>query len=81
LVWTDDDREKALAYAAWHNGFCSGCGTRDEWWDPSQGGDRFAFVTETRRCPGCELKEQEREQIPSKAKGIHISLVPNIQED
>lgn len=76
-VWTQTDRDKAEQYVQWKNGTCKGCGTRDEWWDPDQGGDRFAFVVETHRCPGCEIKEQEQELVPKDAKGISIFLVPN----
>jgi hypothetical protein len=46
-------------------------------WDPKQGGHRHAMVAETHRCPGCELKEQLRSQLPSDSKGVHVRLVPN----
>lgn len=42
-----------------------------------QGGHRFAFVGDTYRCPGCEVLEQERDNVPREAKGIHVYLTPN----
>jgi hypothetical protein len=76
-AWTDADRALAEAYVEWKNGFCPDCGTREEMWDPKQGGHRHAMVAETHRCPGCELKEQLRSQLPSDSKGVHVRLVPN----
>jgi hypothetical protein len=76
-LWTPEDRAKVEAYAEWKSGLCSGCGTHEDWWDPDKGGHRFAFVTETNRCPGCEIKAQEQDQIPKDAKGITVFLVPN----
>lgn len=76
-MWTAEDRAKVIAYDEWKAGECPQCHTRSEWWDPDQGGHRFAFIADTHRCPGCEIKEQEREQIPKEAKGIHVFLTPN----
>lgn len=81
LVWSVLDREKALAYQGWKARHCPGCGTREEEWDPERGGDRFAYVAETYRCPGCELRAMEQENIPDGAKGVKIALVPNIDLD
>lgn len=52
---------------------CPTCGTREEEWES----DPFAYVTEARRCVGCELIEMERENIPKDAntKGMKIVLV------
>ncbi|MFJ4412976.1 hypothetical protein [Streptomyces sp. NPDC088925] len=40
--------------------------------------DRFAYVPEPQRCPGCELIEMEREQVPQGAegRGVKIGLRP-----
>lgn len=76
-VWTVLDREKAKQYAAWIAEQCPSCGTRERDWKPEMGGNRFAFVGDAYRCPGCELKEMERENLPDDAKGIHVGLVPN----
>lgn len=77
MRWTPLDRAKAEEYAAWKAAACPGCGTREDEWDPKRGGHRFAFVASTHRCPGCELKEMERDQIPENTKGIKIGLIPN----
>ncbi|GAA3371190.1 hypothetical protein GCM10020367_20850 [Streptomyces sannanensis] len=57
---------------------CEGCGTRAAEWDEQAGGDRFAYVSETHRCPGCELIAMEQEQVPEGAegRGVKIGLRP-----
>ena len=76
--WTSLDRAKAMAYRAYSRTTCSGCGTRADEWEPALGGDRFAYVTETHRCPGCELIEMERDQVPDgpEGRGVKIGLRP-----
>lgn len=56
---------------------CTSCGTRREDWDK----DRFAFVAEFDQCPGCELIEMERKNVPDDAKGVRVYLKPNTGED
>ncbi|GAA1161924.1 hypothetical protein F4556_005057 [Kitasatospora gansuensis] len=75
--WTALDRAKAAAWAAWKADVCDGCGTRSAEWDEQQGGDRFAYVAQTSRCLGCELIEQEQEQVPDGAegRGVRIGLI------
>ncbi|MET9318808.1 hypothetical protein ABZX75_01200 [Streptomyces sp. NPDC003038] len=76
--WSALDRAKALAYLAYTQASCDGCGTRAAEWDEGMGGDRFAYVPEPYRCPGCELIEMEREQVPDGAegRGMKIGLRP-----
>ncbi|MEU1307826.1 hypothetical protein ABZ419_02865 [Streptomyces cinnamoneus] len=76
--WTDTDRAKALAYAAYRRSVCGGCGTRAAEWDESAGGERFAYVTTTVRCVGCELISREQDQVPDgpDGYGVRIGLVP-----
>lgn len=76
-MWTAEDRAKVEAYAEWKGACCSSCGTHPDWWDKSKGGHPFAFVTETHRCPGCEIIQQEQEQVPPEAKGVTVFLIPN----
>lgn len=76
-VWTDDDRAKVEAYEDWDRGNCAGCGSREEWWDPKRGGHREACVADTRRCLGCQIKEETRESVPIHERGVHVFLVPN----
>lgn len=56
----------------WEREACSGCQTRREDWAK----DPFAFVADMDVCPGCELLEQAREQVPEKAQGVKLYLVP-----
>ncbi|MEK2479533.1 hypothetical protein [Streptomyces noursei] len=76
--WSQTDRAKALAFAAYQRVVCDQCGTRSAEWDEEQGGDRFAYVTTTVRCPGCELIAHEQDQVPegSDGYGVRIGLVP-----
>jgi hypothetical protein len=70
-VWTDDDQDKAIAWQRHKKAICPGCGTRAEEWSD----DRHAFVGDQVRCLGCEVLEQERENVPEGAKGVHVRLV------
>lgn len=75
--WSADDRAKVEAYRDWKQGVCPSCGTHADWWDPANGGHRFAFIADTFRCAGCEIKEETRDQIPKDTKGVHVFLTPN----
>ncbi|MFH8294964.1 hypothetical protein [Streptomyces sp. NPDC018059] len=57
---------------------CPSCGTRHEEWDEDAGGDRFAYVSSTSRCPGCELIAHEREHVPDgpHGYGVKVGLLP-----
>ena len=80
LEWTAEDRDLAEAYAAWRVQCCTSCGTHPDWWDPAKGGDRNALIADTRRCPGCEIKEQLQEQVresDGSKHGISVFLTPN----
>lgn len=77
LSWDDDDQAKALAWERERSKVCSICGSRLEEWDESCGGDRHAYVSESVRCPGCELLDIHREHLdPEESKGVRITLVP-----
>jgi hypothetical protein len=79
--WTALDRAKALAWAEWQRAVCPECHTRLEEWDQGRGGDPHAYVTDTLRCPGCELIEQERDHVPGDRSGygVKIQLLPRHQ--
>lgn len=76
--WTDLDRVKALAFAAWQREACPDCGTRPQEWVPALGGDRDAYVADYTYCPGCaRLRELEKSvEDTDRARGIHLHLVP-----
>ncbi|MFF0741516.1 hypothetical protein ACFYVL_14065 [Streptomyces sp. NPDC004111] len=79
--WSEADRAKALAFEAYRRSVCDQCGTRAAEWDEEQGGDRYAYVTTTVRCVGCELITAEQDQVPEGADGygVRIGLVPRTQ--
>lgn len=72
--WSELDRAKALAWQVRQRSLCPDCRTREaEWQD-----DRHAYVTDTMRCPGCELIAQERDRVPEgrAGYGIKVTLLP-----
>lgn len=72
LSWDELDQDKALAYMREQRKICE-CGTRREEWER----DRFAYVAMPYHCPGCELIEIEKRNLPDNAPpGIKIPLVP-----
>lgn len=77
LSWSPDDQDKALAYQRAKLEICNECGTREKEWEE----DRDAYVADTRRCPGCERLETERDYVRQVAeeggsdRGIKIFLV------
>ncbi|WP_433547162.1 hypothetical protein ACQPZG_20315 [Streptomyces sp. CA-294286] len=79
--WTETDRVKALAFEAYRTSVCDQCGTRAAEWDEEHGGDRYAYVTTTVRCVGCELITAEQDQVPDGADGygVRIGLVPRAE--
>jgi hypothetical protein len=79
--WSDLDRAKAIAWAQWQRSVCPDCRTRLQEWDREHGGDPHAYVTDTLRCPGCELIEQERDHVPTDRSGygVKIQLLPREQ--
>lgn len=80
-VWTDTDRELALAWDAMRRATCPRCGTRHDQWarDPD------AFVVAQSRDRGCELLEEaerEMEKVPlEQRRGIHSYLEPRAVAD
>lgn len=72
LGWDELDQDKALAWMRERAKQCPGCGTRAEEWKR----DRFAYVGQTRYCPGCEVLEQERENVREDARGVTVHLAP-----
>lgn len=76
--WSALDRAKAVAYLAYSRSLCESCGSRPEEWDEAEGGDRFAYITETHRCIGCELIAMEQEQVPDgpEGRGVKVGLRP-----
>lgn len=72
LSWDEEDQDKALAFLRAKRELCPDCSTRERDWEA----DRFAFVSNTKRCLGCEAMELERNNIPEDAKGVKVFLEP-----
>lgn len=73
LSWDEDDQDKALEYISQQKTVCEGCGTREETWE----NDQYAYVSWAKRCPGCELLDQEKDNWTDRpSSGIRIMLVP-----
>ncbi|MGI5401943.1 hypothetical protein ACQEVG_21365 [Streptomyces sp. CA-135486] len=72
--WSELDRAKALAWQEWQRSVCPDCRTRMGEWQH----DKHAYVTDTVRCPGCELIAQERDRVPEgrAGYGIKVTLLP-----
>lgn len=72
LSWDPTDQDKALAFVRERQTTCR-CGTQMHEWEK----DKFAYVGQQRQCPGCEVLEQERENVPDHAAGFtHVYLTP-----
>ncbi|HET7386845.1 MAG TPA: hypothetical protein VFJ19_09320 [Nocardioidaceae bacterium] len=72
-VWTDLDRDKALAWAALDRRTCRECGTRPEEWNPEQGGQVRPVDYAVVICPGCEAKQRTVRQARD------LGSVPGLQ--
>ncbi|MFF9787202.1 hypothetical protein [Streptomyces nigrescens] len=77
-TWTDLDRRKALAYAAYQRQVCPGCGTRATEWDEDSGGDEDAYVATTHRCIGCQILADKQAGVPQgdEGHGVKVLLIP-----
>jgi hypothetical protein len=85
LEWDEDSRIGALAWMVEDRITCSQCGTREEEWDPSQGGDRVAYVPVAHTCQGCARIEQAYEDSHAEARrnktkyyGRRFRLMPGV---
>lgn len=84
-LWLEEDRVAALTWETDRRLRCTSCGTYDdEWRDPTDP-QRLRlkspppYVPDTRRCPGCEAKEQTLDEIESvkpRPKGVSVVLRP-----
>ncbi|MEV1245082.1 hypothetical protein [Nonomuraea sp. NPDC049750] len=78
LRWDADDRDKAIWHHIWRQEECQHCRTRDEEWDESRGGYRYAYVAEKRRCRGCEVKEAAQETVTAEdGRGVYVAMIRN----
>ena len=77
-TWTDLDRRKALAYAAYKRMLCPTCGTRPEEWDEAAGGAEDAYTAISHRCIGCQILTDKQTTIPQgdEGHGVKVLLIP-----
>lgn len=72
MSWSELDQDKALAWRREQRKVCT-CGTRAEEWEK----DRYAYVGQQRSCPGCEVMQQETENVPESQRGYtYVYLTP-----
>jgi hypothetical protein len=77
-TWSDLDRRKALAYAAYTKTLCPTCATRAEEWDEDAGGDEDAYTAITHRCVGCQVLADKQKTVPEgdEGHGVKVLLLP-----
>ncbi|MFD9443419.1 hypothetical protein [Streptomyces sp. NPDC060001] len=77
-TWSELDRRKAHAYAAYHRTVCATCGTRADEWQEELGGDEDAYRAITHRCVGCQLIADKQKTVPDadEGHGVKTLLIP-----
>ena len=75
MKWEQDDRDKVLEYILWKNTLCPQCGTNPSDWldDEGRGQEPPPYEVQVRRCLGCAMLEQTRDEIP---KDLKFSALP-----
>lgn len=83
LEWSELDRAKALAYVAYESTRCPDCRVREQEWNPDLGGNRDAYIGDSRRCETCRRAEDESENIhtlpEAERKGLKVVLRRNTE--
>jgi hypothetical protein len=83
--WTDEDQEKAIVWLIDQRLKCPDCGTREDEWDPKQGGVLNAYHVHRFTCINCKNIEDEYadsrftsgKKKGSLPAGFKIRLVPD----
>ncbi len=73
LSWDEMDQDKAIEWLRREARKCPTCRTTREEWER----DPTAYIGAHDICPGDEILEQERENVPDGAKGVRLYLQPN----
>ena len=63
LARSQDDRDKAIWAWLRERQTCPECGTRPDEWDPTNGGDRHAYLAQVDVCRGCQA-------VAGRSKGL-----------
>lgn len=83
-LWLDEDQDKVHAWLRARHEICSSCGTAEsDWVDPATGRylDHPKWEATTYRCPGCAEIRRASEEVPDRAAGVRIVLVPATDDD
>jgi hypothetical protein len=76
-MWTDADRDKALAYERAMADLCPSCRTRMSVWEQERLSDTPPYVGQQRRCDGCQALRQEEDNVPQGQRAwVHAYLAP-----
>lgn len=80
LARSADDRDKAIWTYVRKRKMCR-CGTREEEWDPAQGGRLNAYFPTVRICPGCVALQRTQEEQAKDIRGAQVGLTRNPDEE
>lgn len=78
-MWLDDDQDKVVAWLRARHSVCSQCGTTEaDWVDPQTRRlrDDPKWEATTYRCHGCAEVQRAYAEIPDRATGVRVVLVP-----
>lgn len=84
LSWPELDQDKAIAYAAYKASVCQGCGTREDEWDDTRGGDKHAYEATETTCPGCQVRgdlERQLRDSGMEVSGRYVVLIPRAEAE
>lgn len=81
-LWTEQDRELAIAWTLRKRGTCQGCGRRRDEFMRDGHFDPLAFDVEFDDCPGCYQLSRARAKLKDgQAEHVHPYLVPAAPDD
>lgn len=77
-MWTQDDRDKAVAFSRRLSERCPNCQTYEEDWVDENGRllDPPKYTAWDRRCHGCGEITKLRDTLPEGQRGVYVGLVP-----
>lgn len=77
-LWSEHDRELALAWNLRRRATCAGCNTRRDQWD----GNPQAFDADAEECPGCWVLSRARKRLKDdQHEYVHVYLTPSAGDD
>lgn len=77
LTFSTLDQGKALAFRHVQAQICSRCGTHPDDFDPAQGGNRNAWIGQSKTCEGCRRIHLEEKGVPDASRPYtHVWVAP-----